>query len=96
MNVRHFHLVTPQNEDALYFAHTHELVISSIAHLLNNNSELYKKFCLERCYDPDIDLRVSFMKAFTRVLKLGHQFDQPHAGAPAGDQISLCQVSHSA
>ena len=75
---------------------THELVISGIAHLLKNNSELYKRFCLERCYDPDIRVRVMFMKAFTRVLHLGTQFDQGQINAPTDGLHTLCQVSHSA
>jgi hypothetical protein len=85
-----------QSEDTLNDPLSHELVISGIAHLLNNNSEHYKKFCLERCYDTDIHLRVTFMKAFARVLNLGTQFDQPRASALVDGQDTLSRVSHSA
>lgn len=86
----------PQNTETLKNeALIQELVISGVANLLKNNSELYKRFCLERCYDPDIRLRVMFMKAFTRALRLGARFDQGQANPLADGLHTLCRVSGS-
>jgi hypothetical protein len=80
----------PLNCEALAY----ELVISGIANLLKNNGICYKRFCLERCYDPDVRLRVMFMKAFTRGLRSGTQFDPSQVHTSRDSLHTLCRVSY--
>lgn len=55
----------------------HDLVVSGIAHVLNNNSEKAKDICLVKISDPNLRIRVVFMKVFTRILNQGVKFNPP-------------------
>ncbi|KAF8522891.1 hypothetical protein BU17DRAFT_64094 [Hysterangium stoloniferum] len=70
----------------------YELILSGIAHLLNNNAEACKGICLSHCYDASIELRVIFMTAFTRVLRFGTKLQSVEKSATSNKQDALCQI----
>ncbi|KIJ35291.1 hypothetical protein M422DRAFT_34700 [Sphaerobolus stellatus SS14] len=69
-----------------------ELVISGIAHILNQNSEIAKRFCIAKCYDDNLRIRVLFMKVFTRVLNRGIKLDQPKIAVAVNEHDGFCKM----